>query len=70
VSGVNRVGADGNGVAHAGESIILDPAGKTLLKGTPNRAFVKTLSLSKSHLQQVRRRLPFLADADRFRVLT
>lgn len=65
VIGVNRVGHDGNEVYHAGDSMCIDPNGKTVYY-KPNDEDLYTFSISDDELHRVRRTLPFLKDADRF----
>jgi omega-amidase len=68
VIGVNRVGNDGNGIYHSGDSMIIDPLGETLYH-KKDEEDVFTISLDKSHLQAVREKLPFLKDADGFMII-
>jgi omega-amidase len=65
VIGVNRVGEDGNKIAHAGDSMIIDPLGEALYHAKPTED-VFTLTLNKEHLETVRQRFPFWRDADDF----
>ncbi|MCO5237754.1 MAG: nitrilase family protein [Chitinophagaceae bacterium] len=65
VAGVNRVGDDGNGIYHCGNSMIVDPLGKVLYKKTDEEE-VYTCILQKEGLETVRKQFPFLKDADRF----
>jgi omega-amidase len=67
VVGVNRIGYDGNGVYHSGDSSIIDPAGEVIFTQSDLPA-VKTYALSKERLLYVREKLPFLNDADRFSI--
>lgn len=67
VVGVNRVGHDGNQVYYAGDSMIVDPVGDVLYSKL-NDEDVFTTTLDREHLNETRRRLPFLADADRFTI--
>jgi omega-amidase len=65
VAGVNRVGTDGNGIAHAGGSAIVDFAGEALEEGgRAPTTLVATLSLSR--LRAYRERFPAHLDADAF----
>lgn len=68
VVGVNRVGTDGNGIYHSGDSSVFGPLGETLWQQS-HEAGVHTLSLSKHVLADVHRKFPFLKDADRFIIL-
>jgi omega-amidase len=65
VVGVNRVGNDGNGIYHSGDSMIVDAMG-TVLYTKPHDEDVFTITLQKESLEEVRNKLPFLKDADRF----
>lgn len=68
VMGVNRVGNDGHQVYHSGDSLIIDPMGEVLYH-MPDKEDVFTLTLEKSQLEETRQKLPFLKDADQFRIL-
>jgi predicted amidohydrolase len=59
--GVNRVGADGNGVAHAGDSMIVDPLGEALATGAGSEAIL-VADVDAAVVAGVRARFPFLAD--------
>lgn len=63
--GVNRVGTDGNGIFHSGESMVVDPMGEVLYSGSGDEE-VFTIKLEKSHLNSVREKFPFLKDRDGF----
>ena len=65
VVGVNRVGDDGNGIHHTGESLVIDARGEILWRHA-NDECTHTCSLSHHHMQHVRESLPFLKDADPF----
>jgi omega-amidase len=65
VIGVNRVGDDGNQIAHAGDSMIIDPLGETLYHAA-SKEEVFTLTLDQQHLETIRQRFPFWRDADHF----
>lgn len=65
VVGVNRVGADGNGVAHSGDTKIVDFAGENLFQRTHTEG-VETTVLSKSDLMDFRKKFTFLNDQDDF----
>jgi len=65
VAGVNRVGTDGNGIAHGGGSAVLDFAGEPVVAaGDGVRTEVATLSMSR--LRAYRERFPAHLDADEF----
>ncbi|MGJ7031047.1 amidohydrolase [Niabella hirudinis] len=65
VAGVNRVGDDGNGIYHGGDSMVIDPLGETLYHKADEED-VFTITLHKTKLEEVRSRFPFWRDADRF----
>jgi len=65
VVGVNRVGHDGNEIYHSGDSMCIDPNGKTVYY-KPNDEDLYTFSISKEELVKTRRAYPFLKDADKF----
>jgi predicted amidohydrolase len=66
--GVNRVGEDGNGISHSGDSMVVDPLGNILFtKAT--EAFVHTVSIDKIALADTRQKFPFWKDADPFQLL-
>jgi predicted amidohydrolase len=67
VIGVNRVGNDGNNIAHTGDSMIVDPLGEILYHGV-GKEEVFTLTLEKEKLDAIRERFPFWKDADRFHI--
>lgn len=69
VAGVNRVGVDGNGIDHSGDSMIIDPLGEILFH-CPGQEAVHTLTISKDHLDSTRERFPFWRDADQFHIET
>jgi predicted amidohydrolase len=67
VVGVNRVGEDGNGNLYSGDSSVIDPMGQIIYqKAEAEDIFVVTLQ--KSIVEEVRSKLPFLRDADEFRI--
>jgi predicted amidohydrolase len=66
VVGVNRVGKDGNGVEHRGESAVIDFRGEKINKPGANAETVETISLSYPALENFRSTHPFHLDADEF----
>ena len=68
VAGVNRVGTDGNGIAYAGDSALLDALGQPLLELGAREA-VATVALDAKALMDHRERFPAQLDADRFQLL-
>jgi predicted amidohydrolase len=68
VVGVNRVGEDGKGIYHSGDTTILDPLGTPLYQ-KEHEEDIHTVTLDKSNLDKIRQQLPFLRDADAFTIL-
>jgi omega-amidase len=67
VAGANRLGDDNNGFHYSGESMVVDPLGETLYyKKDVEDIF--TITIDKSHLQQVREKFPFWKDGDLFTI--
>lgn len=69
VVGVNRVGKDGNGFVHTGESMIIDPLGEIIYRKKDDED-IFTCTLQKERLAEIRNRFPFLNDADSFIINT
>lgn len=67
VVGVNRVGEDGNKIYYSGDSMAIDPAGEILYE-KKDEEDIFTITLSKSHLEEVRKKFPFWKDADKFNI--
>lgn len=67
VVGVNRVGKDGNGIYHSGDSIVVDPVGEVLYH-MADKEDIFTITLDKNSLLETRTRFPFLKDADHFNI--
>jgi omega-amidase len=65
VIGVNRVGADGLGVAHRGDSAVIDFLGGTLAEAG-DEACVLSAQLPSQSLAAFREKFPAHLDADRF----
>ena len=68
VVGVNRVGEDGNGIYHSGDSMVIDPLGEVLFH-VAHKEEISTHILSREHLESLRNKLPFWKDADRFSIM-
>jgi omega-amidase len=69
VVGVNRTGKDGKDINYSGESMVVDPMGEVLYT-RKQEEHIHTITLDKTHLQTVREKLPFLKDADDFKIVT
>ena len=67
VIGVNRVGQDGHGIYHSGETMVVDPLGEILYEAA-HKEEVRTITLDKDKLEEIRKRFPFWKDADHFMI--
>ncbi len=67
VAGVNRVGEDGGGIAHAGDSVVHDFTGQPLVE-LLDRQQVVTVTLDADALRAWREKFPAHLDADTFRL--
>jgi omega-amidase len=68
VAGVNRIGDDGNGIAHSGNSMIVDPLGE-IRQEAINAETLLSFCLKRSDLEEIRQKYPFWKDADEFQLL-
>jgi predicted amidohydrolase len=66
--GVNRVGNDGNNIYHSGESSLIDPLGEIIYRKSDDED-IFTYILRRERLEEVRKNIPFLKDADAFTIL-
>jgi omega-amidase len=66
--GVNRVGTDGNGIYHSGDSSVFGPLGETIWQQAHDET-AHTVVLDKAELSKTRSAFPFLRDADPFMLL-
>ena len=67
VVGVNRVGEDGNGIAHSGDSCVIDALGEKLYT-KENAEDIFTITLNKEALNETREKFPFWKDVDDFMI--
>jgi predicted amidohydrolase len=65
VAAVNRIGRDGNGYDHSGDSVLLDFRGEELLRES-DRELIATCQLNKSDLLEFRQSFPVHLDRDNF----
>ncbi len=61
VLGVNRIGKDANGVEHCGDSVLLDPLGRTITTLCNQEGFIPG-AVDSELVRSVRQRYPFLTD--------
>jgi predicted amidohydrolase len=70
VCGVNRIGKDGNGISHRGNSALIDFKGKSLSELSINTESVITEIIDKESLNNFRKKFPVWQDADFFEIKT
>lgn len=63
---VNRIGKDGGGVLHSGDSVVIDPMGQYLVRGTPFADEIVHAKIEYSKLYSNRKTLPFYNDRDEY----
>ena len=68
LAGVNRTGLDGNGVAHQGESVIIDFKGNYLVQCPQDQEHIATYTLSREGLEEQRRKFAVGLDWDQFNI--
>jgi omega-amidase len=66
VAGSNRTGTDGNGIKYCGESMIIDPKGRTISSLEYDEEGSVTCEISISELTEFRKKFPVYDDADDF----
>jgi predicted amidohydrolase len=64
VVGVNRIGDDGNGIAHSGHSQLLDFMGQYMIEPQIEREVLLHQVIEKKPLESFRLKFPFLDDRD------
>ena len=67
VIGLNRVGNDGNGVYHSGDSAVINPEG-TYLYQKSDLEDIATIIIDHNSLKATRRKFPFLDEKDIFEI--
>ena len=68
VVGINRIGKDGFGTSHSGDSMIIDPIGNVLLKAENDKEVIQTLTISKAELIEFRAKFTVGLDWDKFEI--
>jgi predicted amidohydrolase len=68
-AGLNRIGKDGDGVGHSGDSALLDAFGKQISNIKPNEEATATFGISFSELNDFRNKFAFWKDADDFEII-
>lgn len=65
---VNRNGKDGNGVAHSGDSMIIDPIGKLIRAAEPQNTEIISTEISMEAIQDIRAKFQVGFDWDEYKV--
>jgi omega-amidase len=68
--GVNRIGEDGKGIPHSGDSAVYDPKGNRISASQAHVECAETVVLSMKELRDFREKFPVLLDGDDFSVST
>jgi len=68
VIGVNRVGDDGHGFYHSGDSVVIDAKGSLLMAAEPGKEEIKTVTLSAQELHLFRDSFTLGLDWDDFTI--
>ncbi|NTW33168.1 MAG: amidohydrolase [Bacteroidetes bacterium] len=68
VIGVNRVGTDGKGNVHSGDSLVIDPKGNIILQLPSHKEVTEVITLSYSEMQTYRTQFPVALDWDKFQI--
>jgi len=68
VIGVNRVGEDGHGLFHSGDSMVLDAKGNCLMETKPAKEEIKTVTLFAQDLDLFRESFTLGLDWDNFTI--
>lgn len=68
LAALNRVGEDGNKIAHSGDSAVIDPKGEIVSKIKPNEETIETVTLSYNNLAEFRKQFPVGMDADDYTI--
>lgn len=69
VIGINRCGTDGNGIAHSGDTMVIDYKGQILAQLPANTQGILEVELSLSQLQHYRESFAAMLDWDSFELL-
>ncbi len=66
--GLNRIGKDGNGVPHSGDSRAVDYKGNIICEFQPDAEETQTVILSHDQMTEYRQKFPFGLDWDKFTI--
>lgn len=68
VAAVNRVGKDGNEIEYNGHSCLIDAKGEYLVQPIENKECIISYRISKSELEEFRKKFPLGMDRDSFKI--
>ena len=68
VAGVNRIGDDGHGIGHTGDSVALDAKGNVIYSAGLGTEIVQTVTFSAKDLKHYRDSFPLAEDWDHFTI--
>jgi omega-amidase len=68
VVGVNRIGKDGNGYEHSGDSVVINPRGEIISSTRAHEESVEIITLNREYLDEYRKNFPVGLDADAFEI--
>ncbi|TSA25723.1 MAG: nitrilase family protein [Bacteroidetes bacterium] len=68
VAGVNRVGVDGNGMDHTGDSMVVDHTGNVLFQAPAGEEEIRTITLDYEEMRLFRESFAFGLDWDTFTI--
>lgn len=66
VAGINRVGPDGNGMDHTGDSMVVDPKGEILYQAPERQEIIQSIVLNAQDMHLFRESFAFGLDWDAF----
>ena len=66
VCAANRIGNDGNGIPHQGDSLLFDYKGRTIVEAPLNEESLLTVEINKKELDDFREKFPVWMDSDNF----
>ena len=66
VCAVNRIGNDGNGISHQGDSLLFDYKGRIILEASLNEESTLSSVINKKELNDFRKKFPVWMDSDDF----
>jgi omega-amidase len=68
VAGSNRIGTDGNGINHCGDSVVINPRGEIIASAGKDEESLITVGISMEELTDFREKFPVMNDADTFNI--